>query len=185
MAFPIVPLVVLGVGVMALRRRKRAPKKKSEGASDVPLGPVHTVVFVPPKNPAPTGPSGEPGQPCKAADGEGAWDDLGVCKTFWIDGATDEAIRTLAREEWTARGRPSFSDMCLMVDDPSGGELAPPKENPLFVEIVATALERYYDVGSLFPPTVALKAGEPTSPYWVHQAWAKATAVVFKELCAA
>src|SRR5262245_21876399 len=110
MAIPIVPLVVLGVGMLVLRRRRRTAKKKGEAEPQVPLLPVQTVVFIPPKDRAPVGPSGQPGQPCKGVDGAGAWDDLGACKTFWIDGDTDEAIRTLAREEWDARGRPGFSD---------------------------------------------------------------------------
>lgn len=184
MALPIVPLVVFGVGVLVLRRRKRPAKKSEPGTPPkIPLVPLHTVVFIPPKNTQPQGPSGDPGQPCKAADGEGAWDDLGACKTFWIDGSTDEAIRQLGRQEWEARGRPGFSELCLMVEDPTDGELAPPKPNPIFAEIVAAALQRYYDVGPLFPPKVQHQFNEPTSPYWVHKAWAKATAVLSKELC--
>lgn len=184
MAIPFVPLVVVGVGVLVFRRRRRAAKKTtSEPAHDMPILPVKTVVFIPPKDNAPPGPSGQPGQPCKAADGEGAWDDLGACKTFWIDGDTDEAIRKLAREEWEARGQPGFSELCLTVHDPVGGELAPPKPSPVFVEIVTAALERYYDVGPVFPPTVTTTATGPTSPYWVHKAWAKAAAAVTKELC--
>jgi hypothetical protein len=183
MPIPIVPLVVLGVGVLVFRRRKRAAKKTGDKAPEAPFVPINTVVFLPPKDRAPTGPSGQPGQPCKATDGEGAWDDLGACKTFWVDGETDEAIRALVREEWEARGRPGFSDLCFMVEDPSGGELAPPIDNPTFVAIVVAALSRYYDVGPLFPPTVANVSGEPTSPYWVHKAWAQASAVAREELC--
>jgi hypothetical protein len=181
MAIPVLPLVVVGVGMLVLRRRKRSTKK--QGEPEIPLGPVQTFVFIPPEGRAPTGPSGQPGQPCKGKGGDGAWDDLGACKTFWIDGDTDDAIRRLAREEWEARGRPGFSELCLMVNTPMDDELAPPQPNPQFVEIVAAALGRYYDVGPLFPPTVAFGANDPTSPYWVHKAWAKATAVVSKELC--
>ncbi len=180
MAIPMLPLVLLGVGVLVLGRRKRSGKKKGEPKA--PLV-IQTAVFVPPKDGAPPGSSGAPGQPCDAEGGYGAWDDLGACKTFWIDGDTDDAIRRLAREEWEARGRPSFSKLCLAVDDPGGGELAPQKENPLFVAIVSAALERYYDVGSLFPPKVAFGVDDPTSPYWVHRAWAMANAVVREELC--
>lgn len=183
MAIPVIPLVVLGVGLVVFGRRKRSGKKKSEGEPAAPVVPIKTVIFIPPKDPAPTGPSGQPGQPCESREGEGAWDDLGACKTFWIDGETDEAIRRLAREEWEARGRPGFSKLCLMVDDPTGGELATPQANPLFVEIVVAALERYYDVGPLFPPTVAFEFDQPVSPYWVHKAWAKASEVVRQELC--
>lgn len=183
MAIPIIPLVVLGVGVLVVRRRKRAAKKTNDKPSEPLFVPLNTVVFVPPKGTAPTGPSGQPGQPCKAADGEGAWDDLGACKTFWVEGETDEAIRRLAREEWEARGRPGFSDLCLAVEEPMGGELAPPVASPAFVEIVVAALERYYDVGPLFPPTVAVEPNDATSPYWVHKAWAKATVAVREELC--
>lgn len=181
MAIPILPLVVLGVGVLAIRRRKRAAKKTSNDAPKAPF--VHTVVFLPPKGTAPTGPSGQAGQSCKAPDGEGAWDDLGACKTFWIDGQTDDAIRALAREEWEARGRPGFSELCLAVNDPTGGEYASTMASPVFVDIVVAALERYYEAGPVFPPTVGNQADEPTSPYWVHKAWAKATAAVRKELC--
>ena len=117
MAIPIVPLVVLGVGVLVLRRRKRSSKTTEGGTKPkVPIVSLSTAVFIPPKDRHPTGPSGDPGQPCTPPDGEGAWDDLGACKTFWIDGDTDDAIRALAREEWDARGRPGFSDLCLMVE---------------------------------------------------------------------
>lgn len=185
MAIPVIPLVIVGVGLVVFGRRKRKTKKKGETEPQPPVVPVQTTVFLPPKPTAPTGPSGHAGQPCEGKDGDGAFDELGACKTFWFDGSTDEAIRNLARVEWEARGRPSFSEMCLMVDDPTGGELATPQPNPIFVEIVAAALERYYDVGPLFPPTVAFQFDDPVSPYWVHQAWAKATAVVQKELCGA
>jgi hypothetical protein len=184
MAIPVIPLVIVGVGLVVFGRRKRKPKKRGDAEPEAPAIPIKTLVFLPPTEPqAPTGPSGQPGQPCKADDGAGAWDELGACKTFWIEGDTDEAIRRLAREEWEARGRPSFSKMCLMVPDPTGGELAPPKANPIFVEIVAAALQRYYDVGPLFPPKVALQFDDPVSPYWVQEAWARAQAVVQQELC--
>lgn len=184
MAVPIIPLVIVGMGLLVLGRRKRPAKKKAEG--ELPAVPFHTVVFLPPKEPAaPTGPSGQAGRPCEGKGGDGAFDELGSCKTFWVDGDTDEAIGRLAREEWEARGRPRASEMCFMVDDPLGGELSTPKANPIFVEITAAALERYYDVGALFPPKVATQFDEPVSPYWVQKAWAKASAVVRRELCEA
>ena len=120
MAVPIIPLVIVGMGLLVLGRRKRPAKKKAEG--ELPAVPFHTVVFLPPKEPAaPTGPSGQAGRPCEGKGGDGAFDELGSCKTFWIDGDTDEAIGRLAREEWEARGRPRASEMCFMVDDPLGG----------------------------------------------------------------
>ena len=181
MAIPILPLILLGVGAFALRRRRRPSKNKGTDETEPP---IQTVVYVPPPvGEAPQGPSGEPGQPCDASDGQGAWDDLGHCKTFWIDEVTDEAIARLAREEWEARGQPGFSDLCLMVEDPVGGPLAAPKDNPRFVEIVSACLQRYYDVGALFPPTDVHGSNDPNSPYWVHEAWARANTVVRKELC--
>jgi len=186
MAIPVIPLLIVGVGVMAFGRRRRSTKKKDDAEPKPPVVPIKTVVFLPPKEPvAPTGPSGHAGQSCEGKGGDGAWDDLGQCKTFWFDGSTDEAIRQLARKEWEARGRPSFSEMCLMVDPPTDDELAPPQPNPIFEEIVAAALERYYDVGPLFPPKHAFQFDDPVSPYWVHRAWARATDVVFKDLCGA
>ncbi len=180
MAIPILPLLLIGVGVFALRRRRSKSKKTDEWTP----GPIQTLVFVPPSTgDAPDGPSGEPGQICDANDGEGAWDEQGHCKTFWIDGETDEAIARLAHEEWEARGRPKFSELCLMVQDPVGGELAPPEDNPLFVQIVVAVLQRYYGVGSVFPPISAKGPTDETSPYWVHKAWAKASVVVRRELC--
>ena len=89
----------------------------------------------------------------------------------------------MAHEEWEARGRPTFSDLCVAVPDPAGGEFAPPKDNPQLVEIVVACLRRYYDVGPVFPPTDRNQINEPTSPYWVHKAWAKAYAIVRRELC--
>lgn len=185
MAIPVIPLMLVGVGVFVLGRRRRSgrAKDKEQAEPKVPFITPHKVVFVPPEDRPPKGSGGQPGQPCKAKNGRGAWDDMGLCKRFWIDGDTDDAIRRLAREEWEARGRPSFSNMCLAVDDGSGDELAAPKPNPIFTAIVATALQRYYDVGPLFPPTTATQFNQPTSPYWVHEAWAKAVAVVRQELC--
>lgn len=180
MAIPVIPLVLLGVGVFVFSRRKRSSKKTGDETA-LKLIPVKAV-FIPPEDRAPSDPSGAPGQRCEPKDGEGAWDDLGLCKTFWIDGDTDDAIRRLAREEWEARGRPASSEMCLAVSDPLSGELGTYKDNPLFTEIVAAALGRYYDVGPVFPPA-AQEFNKPVSPYWVQQAWARATAVVRKELC--
>lgn len=183
MAIPMLPLVLVGVGVFVFSRRKRVAKKKGE--TKAPFV-IQTAVFIPPSDREPTvssGSSNEPGQHCDGEGGYGAWDELGECKTFWIDGETDDAIRKLAREEWEARGRPSFSQLCLAVDDPTDGEFTPQKENPLFVAIVSSALQRYYGVGPLFPPKVASGFDDPTSPYWVHRVWAVANAVVSKELC--
>ncbi|MEX1365605.1 MAG: hypothetical protein AB1Z98_20930 [Nannocystaceae bacterium] len=183
MAIPVLPLVVLGVGMLVLRGRRRSSSKKgSEGTE--PLPEPKTVIFIPPPpDEAPSEPSGPPGQSCYPPEGDGAWDEFGHCKAFWIDGATDEAIAKLAREEWEARGRPTFSELCRMVPDPAGGEFAPPKDNPRLNEIVVACLQRYYDVGSIFPPTEGLQGHEPSSPYWVHRAWANAMVVVKKELC--
>lgn len=183
MAFPIIPLVLVGAGVYVLRQRRAKRKKKVEEPG---IGPIQTVVFVgPPKGPAPEGPTGAPGQPCDGGDGYGAWDDLGYCKTFWIEGETDEAIARLAMEEWEARGSPEFSDLYLMVPDIAGGELAPPKDNPALVDIVATCLQRYYGVGSVFPPKEAENWEDTSSPYWVHRAWSSGYAVVRRTLCGA
>lgn len=182
MAIPVLPLVLLSIGVFAFRRRRRASKKIEE--EPLVLGPVVPVVFIPPEDrEPPQDPSKQPGKPCSTAEGKGAWDELGECKTFWIDGATDEAIRELAREEWEARGRPGFSDLCLAVYDPLSGELGTHEANPRFTEIVAAVLQRYYDVGPLFPPAEAHGFEDPTSPYWVHEAWARASHVVRQELC--
>ena len=188
MAIPVIPLMLIGVGVFVFGRRRRSSSRndaQAEQPQQEPQTPFifQTVTFIPPEDRPPPGPSGQPGQPCDTKEGKGAWDDVGLCKTFWIDGDTDDAIRRLAREEWEARGRPSFSTMCLAVSDPTGGELDTYKPNPVFTEIVAAALQRYYDVGPLFPPKVALQFNDPTSPYWVHEAWAKASAVVTQELC--
>ena len=181
MAFPILPLLLLGVGVLALRHKGRTKRPKREEPKSTP---IQAYVWVPPEpHREPPRSGGEPGRPCEASDGEGAWDRDGTCKTFWIDGQTDEAIRQLARQEWEARGRPGFSDLCLAVQDEPGGELEAPDANPRMTEIVAAALQRYYGVGSLFPPTEAHGGHEASSPYWVHEAWARAHHVVWQELC--
>ena len=182
MGFPVLPLLLLGVGVLALRRRTRTAKKATKDELPPPV--LIPVVYIPPQDrEPPKRPSLQPGQPCDAPDGRGAWDELGECKTFWIDGVTDDAIRQLARQEWEARGRPGFSDLCLAVQDELGGELEAPDANPRMTEIVAAALQRYYGVGSLFPPTEAHGGHEESSPYWVHEAWARAHHVVWQELC--
>ena len=183
MAFPILPLLLLGVGVLALRHKGRTKRPKREEPKPTP---IQAYVWVPPEpHREPPRSGGEPGRPCEASDGEGAWDRDGTCKTFWIDGQTDEAIRQLARQEWEARGRPTFSELCLAVPDPAAGEFAAPQDNPRLVEIVVAALRRYYGVGPVFPPTEGTQGNEPTSPYWVHKAWAKALALVRRELCEA
>jgi len=79
---------------------------------------------------------------CRIEGGRGAWDNNGVCKKFWIEGETDLAIAVLAREEWERRGSPTFSNLCLAVEDPLGGEFAAPIDNPDMVENVAASMER-------------------------------------------
>lgn len=182
MALQVLPLVLLGVGVLVLRGRRR-PKKKTQEPPPTEI-PIKTVVFIPPKDPPPPGShSGQPGQPCDAPDGTGALDEWGQCKTFWIDGETDDAIRSLAREEWEARGRPEVSELCLAVFDELGGEFATYQTNPNFLDLVTAVLRRYYGVGPTFPPVEAHGADDPMSPYWVHVVWDKAVNIIQQELC--
>ncbi|MCH9683897.1 MAG: hypothetical protein K0V04_20865 [Deltaproteobacteria bacterium] len=166
MGVPVIPLVLLGVGVLVLRSRKR-PRRKADETSDEPAAEPMTMVYLPPATPhLPTthDPTRDPGDPCEGEGGSGAWDDDGNCKVFWVDGVTDDAIRALAREEWQARGAPGFKEMCAAVKDPLGGEFAPPKDNPMFEEIAVTVLRRYYEVGpGLFPPKQPLQSTDPTS----------------------
>lgn len=178
MAAPIIPLVLLGVGLLALRSRRRKTSKKTNGGTE--RATIHTVVFVPPSTEEPFG---EPGWPCDADDGAAALDDQLRCKTFWIDGTTDQAIEALLLEQWEARGRPTFSALCLAVPDPTGGEFAPPKDNPLFVEIVAAALQGYYGIGAVFPPIEPRGPEAPVSPYWVQETWSRATTIARRVLC--
>ncbi len=183
MAIPVIPLLLIGAGVLVFRKRRRTAKKTTE-PEPLPGGPIQTLVFIPPEDrEPPKRPSEQPGQPCETAEGQGAWDEQSECKTFWIDGETDEAIRRLAREEWEARGQPSFSELCLAVYDQTSGELGTHEANPRFTEIVVAALQRYYGTGAVFPPTEANAGHLPTSPYWVHEAWARAHRVIHKELC--
>ena len=187
MAAPIIPLVLLGVGILALRSQRRRTTKKTSDSSEEPT--IRTVVFVPPQSEEPSGEPGEPGEPrdpglsCDADDGAAAWDDQGHCKTFWIDGTTDQAIEALLLEQWEARGRPTFSELCLAVPDPTGGEFAPPKDSPLFVEIVAAALQGYYGIGAVFPPVEPRGSDDPRSPFWVQETWQRATAIARGILC--
>lgn len=178
MAAPIIPLVLLGVGILALRSRRRKTSKKTGNGSGGTT--IQTVVFVPPQTKEP---GGVPGQSCNARDGAAAWDDQGQCRTFWIDGTTDDAIETLLLEEWEARGRPTPSEMCFTVPDPTGGEFAPKKINPMFVEIVSAALQGYYGVGAVFPPVEARGPADPVSPYWVQETWARASVIARRALC--
>lgn len=182
MAIPILPLMLFGVGVLVLRGRRRSKKKDDEQPpADKP---VQTFVYLPFEEfEPPQEPEVQPGASCDAPDGLGALDELGECKTFWINGDTDEAIRRLAREEWEARGRPGVSEFCLSVYDEMEGELAAPQPNPRFVEVVVAALQRYYGVGTVFPPVEAHGWDDPMSPYWVHMVWDRAVNIVQQELC--
>lgn len=123
-----------------------------------------------------TGNPGAPGERCEHDDGLGAWDREGRCKVFWLDGVTDDAILKLARTRWEERGKPSVSEMCLAADDPLGGEFGATIDNPVMVAIVADSLHEYYGVMGKFPPS-------EQSHYWIKAAWAKANAVVRRELC--
>lgn len=179
MAFPILPVLVISLGLFALSRRGR-DDDDDDTSEVVPA----TMVFIPPKPALPQPSPGQtPGRMCQASKGEAAWDGDGECKVFWIEGETDEAIAKLAREQWETRGRPSFSDMCLAVPDPLGGEFAPPQDNPLLTKIVAASLERYYDVGPEWPPTEDYVDSNRSSPFWVWKTWARAMDVVQRELC--
>ena len=184
MAAPIIPLVLLGVGILALRSQRRRTTKKTSDSSEEPT--IRTVVFVPPRSEEPSGEPSEPRDPglsCEAEDGAAAWDDQGHCKTFWIDGTTDQAIEALLLEQWEARGRPTFSELCLAIPDPTGGEFAPPKDSPMFVEIVAAALQGYYGIGAVFPPVEPRGSDDPRSPFWVQETWQRATAIARGTLC--
>ena len=181
MAFPIIPVVLLSVGLFAFIRRGRSEEDETDEPEVVPT----TFVFVPPKVelPAPQlDPTRQKGRKCLHDKGAAAWDDDLECKVFWFDGATDRDIARIAREEWAKRGQPTFSDLCLATKDPLGGEFATAVENPVLTEIVIASLERYYDVGPEWPPKDNLD-GKDQSPYWVQQTWEAAWAVVRKELC--
>ena len=181
MAFPIIPVVLLSVGLFALIRRGQSEEDENDEPEVVPT----TFVFIPPTVELPTpqpDPTRQKGKMCAHDKGAAAWDDDLECKVFWIDGETDRDIARIAREEWTQRGEPTFSDLCLATKDPLGGEFATAVENPVLTEIVITSLERYYDVGPEWPPKDNLD-GKDQSPYWVQQTWEAAWAVVRKELC--
>ncbi|MEM7154166.1 MAG: hypothetical protein AAF799_15060 [Myxococcota bacterium] len=165
--------------------RRRSPKGPPAKKDEQPDVEIETMIFIPPQpDPLPLpNLGGTPGQQCESPEGEAVWDENGLCKVFWYFDHTDDAIRSLAREQWEGLGSPGFSDLCLTSPDPLGGELAPPVDNPRFVEIVVTALERYYGVVNLWPPVEATITGDPHSPHWVRKAWAEANRVVREELC--
>ena len=98
-------------------------------------------------------------------DGHRAWDDLGYCKTFWIDGETEEAIARLTMEEWDARGRPPSSPVCVSwCRTLRVASWRVSRTTPHSSTFVATCLQRCYGIGAVFPPKEEVMASRDVSP---------------------
>lgn len=178
---PITALAILGASVWAVRhvraRRRRTPEAEPE-QSEIPttlvLAPAYLDV-----DDEPHGEAGPPGDRCNADAADlSAWDHGGGCRVFWFDGTTDDAVMQLARAGWEERGKPAVSEMCFAVPDPLGGEYAATVDNPIMMEIIASALHAYYGVSGTFPP-------KKDSHFWVLSAWKRAGSLVRRELCGA